>query len=246
MSLASLPMYDRPETAAANDRYWQAIRAHLGDGPDTLTRTGDLWDHWLAPDLVVSQTCGYPYRARLHGKVALVGTPDYGLDGCPPGHYRSIFVARADDRRTDLSDFADAPFAYNEPLSQSGWAAPQNHARSQGFAFTNTHQTGGHALSARAVAEGQADLAALDALTWKLIQRHDPFAAKLREIARTPPTPVLPYITAATNDPDAIFDAIAAAIADLSAEDRATLSLKGLVRLPPEAYLAIPNPLPPA
>ncbi len=246
MSLASLPMYDRPETAAANDRYWQAIRTRLGHGPDTLTRTGELWDHWLSPDLVLSQTCGYPYRARLHGLVTLVGTPDYGLDGCPPGHYRSIFVARADDPRTDLRAFADAPFAYNEPLSQSGWAAPQNHALAQGFSFTNPHQTGGHRLSARAVAEGRADLAALDALTWSLIQRHDPFAADLREIDRTTPTPVLPYITAATNDPPPLFDAIAAAIADLSPDDRTTLSLKGLVRLPPDAYLAIPNPPPPA
>jgi len=246
VSLASLPMYDRPETAAANDRFWQAIRANLGEGPDTLTRTGDLWDHWLSPDLLLSQTCGYPYRAELHGRVTLVGTPDYGLEGCPPGHYCSVFVARADDPRTTPAAFAEAPFAYNEPLSQSGWAAPANHALAQGFSFTNTIQTGGHTLSARAVAEGHADLAALDALTWHLIQRHDPFATTLREIARTEPTPVLPYITAATRDPAPIFDAIAAAIADLSPDDRDTLSLHGLVRIPSDAYLAIPNPPPPA
>lgn len=246
MSLASLPMYDRPETAAANDRYWQAIRNRLGEGPDTLTRTGDLWDHWLAPDLLLSQTCGYPFRARLHGQVTLVGTPDYGLPGCPPGHYCTVFVARTDDPRATPADFAEAPFAYNEPLSQSGWAAPQNHAASQGFTFSNTIQTGGHALSARAVAEGKADIAALDALTWALIQRHDPFATTLREIARTEPTPVLPYITALTRDPEPLFDAISAAIADLSPDDRATLSLRGLVRIPAEAYLAIPNPPPPA
>lgn len=246
MSLASLPMYDRPETAAANDRFWQAIRNRLGHGPDTLTRTGELWDHWLSPDLLLSQTCGYPYRAKLHGQVTLIGTPDYGLPGCPPGHYCSVFVARANDHRTTPADFAEAPFAYNEPLSQSGWAAPQNHAASQGFTFTNTIQTGGHALSARAVAEGRADIAALDALTWALIQRHDPFATTLREIARTEPTPVLPYITALTRDPGPLFDAISAAIADLSPDDRDTLSLRGLVRLPADAYLAIPNPPPPA
>jgi ABC-type phosphate/phosphonate transport system substrate-binding protein len=245
VSLASLPMYDRPETAAANDRFWQAIRNRLGEGPDTLTRTGELWDHWLSPDLLLSQTCGYPYRAKLHGKVTLVGTPDYGLPGCPPGHYRSVFVARTDDPRATPANFAEAPFAYNEPLSQSGWAAPQNHAAAHGFTFTNTIQTGGHVLSARAVAEGKADIAALDALTWALIQRHDPFATTLREIARTEPTPVLPYITALSRDPEPLFDAISAAIADLSPDDRDTLSLRGLVRIPPDAYLAIPNPPPP-
>jgi len=52
--------------------------------------------------------------------------------------------------------------------------------------------------------------------------------------------------TALTRDPEPLFDAISAAIADLSPDDRDTLSLRGLVRIPPDAYLAIPNPPPPA
>jgi len=42
MSLASLPMYDRPELRGAHDRYWRAIRAELGEGPEYLTRAGDV------------------------------------------------------------------------------------------------------------------------------------------------------------------------------------------------------------
>ena len=102
--IASLPMYDRPETAAANDRLWAGIRDRLrAEGlpaPEALIHgASDLWPQWTSPDLVLSQTCGYPYRSRLHGQVLLVGTPDYGVDGCAPGHYRSVFVARADDPR---------------------------------------------------------------------------------------------------------------------------------------------------
>ncbi|MEQ9260442.1 MAG: PhnD/SsuA/transferrin family substrate-binding protein [Roseovarius sp.] len=244
--IASLPMYDRPETRAANERYWQAIRAELGFGPEGLTHGGDLWAHWEAPDLLFSQTCGYPYRARLHGHVTLVGTPDYGLEGCGPGEYCSVFVVRADDPRTELADFAAARFAYNEPLSQSGWAAPQNHAAGLGFAFSNTQQTGGHRFSAEAVAEGRADIAAIDALTWRMIRRYDGFAADLRELAHTAPTPVLPYITRKGQPPEPLFAAIEAAIARLDEDTRQTLCLEGLVAIPAEAYLAIPNPPAPA
>jgi ABC-type phosphate/phosphonate transport system substrate-binding protein len=243
--IAALPMYDRAELRPANDRLWACIRSRLGCGPATLSRGGDPWAYWRAPDLVLAQACGYPYRAHLHGGVTLVGAPDCGLEGCPPGYYCSVFVARADDPRTAPAEFAQARLAYNEPLSQSGWAAPRNFARSQGFAFADTVRTGGHVASARAVAEGRADIAALDAVSWRVMRAHDAFAAQLREVGRTPPTPALPYITAAGRDPAPVFDALAAAIADLAPADRAALSLRGVVRLPADAYLAIPNPPPP-
>ena len=243
--IASLPMYDRTETRTANDRLWQGVRAKLGQGPDHLTRSGDVWDHWQSPDLILSQTCGYPYRARLHGRVTLVGTPVPDLPDCPPGYYYSVFVARADDAREMPGDFATARFAYNEALSQSGWAAPQTYAAAHGFAFSNPVQSGAHRASARAVAENRADIAALDALSWRMMTRYDPFAASLRVLARTAATPALPYITAPGRDPVAIFDALSSAISGLSDDDRKTLGISGLIWIGPEAYLAQPDPPPP-
>lgn len=244
--LASLPMYDRKETAPALDVLWTEIRARLPfDAPDRLTHGGDPWDHWTDPALVLSQACGYPYRTRLHGQVTLVGAPDCRLPGCPTGHYNSVFVARADEARTKPADFADARFAYNEALSQSGWAAPQTHAANHGFAFTRPVATGGHLASARAVAEGRADIAALDALTWRLIRRHEPVATELREIGHTAPTPALPFITARGRDAAVIRTAMRGALAALGPELRDTLSLHGVTALPEEAYLAVPNPATP-
>ena len=240
--IASLPMYDRPQTKAANDALWYAIRDGLRHGPRELTRQGDLWDHWLSPDLVFSQTCGFPYRARLHDRVTLIGTPDYGLPGCPPGYYNSVLIARANDPRSDVADFAQAPLAYNDPMSQSGWAAPQNHAAAVGFAFTTVVQSGGHANSARAVASGQADIAAIDALTWTMMQRHDGFAAGLKEVTRTEPTPALPYITARANDQATMFTAVQTAISTLSDENLSALHLRSLVWVEPAAYLDVPTP----
>ena len=95
--IAALPMYDLPPMQAANDRYWSGIRDRLrGMGvaaPQTLARgMDDLWGVWQDPGLVLAQTCGYPFRARLHGHVTLIGTPDFAVSGCAPGYYCSVFV----------------------------------------------------------------------------------------------------------------------------------------------------------
>ncbi|MGR3758971.1 phosphate/phosphite/phosphonate ABC transporter substrate-binding protein [Roseobacteraceae bacterium NS-SX3] len=243
--IAHLAMYDRPETAAANDRLWAAIRAELGRGPEQLTRDADPWDVWLAPDLLLSQTCGMPFRTRLYRKVQLVGTPDYGLPGCAPGHYTSVFVARRADAGQALGQFAGRRFAYNDALSQSGWAAPVSHMHAQDILPAELLETGGHRLSAQAVMEGRADFAALDALSWTLMQQHDAFAADLAEITRTEPTPGLPYITALDEDAEALFTAIGAAIAGLERETLDCLHLKGIQRIPVSSYLAVPTPLGP-
>ncbi len=245
--IASLPMYDRPETAPIIDQLWSEIRTRLGgDAPAHLTRGASLWDQWGSPDLVLSQTCGYPYRARLRDRVQLVATPDNRLPGCPPGHYNSVFVCRADDPRMTLAEFAEAPFAFSEPLSQSGWGAPQNHAADLGFAFSNDIYTSAHVQSARAVTEGRADIACIDALSLRLILRHDPHASALREIARTRPTPAPPFITGPGQDAGVIRAALAGAIDALTPEAQDTIGLFGLADVPEADYLGVPNPAPPS
>ncbi len=244
--IAALGMYDLPQIQGANDRFWQAIHAQLGFGPATLTRDIDYWDIWRSPDLLFAQTCGMPYRTTLHGAVQLVGTPDYGLPGCAPGYYNSVLVVRADDPRRSEDAFAGARFAYNEPLSQSGWAAPMVHLRARGVHMGALVQTGAHAASAQAVADGRADLAGLDALTWALLETHSAVASQLRVLTRTDPTPGLPYITSQRQDAQRLFNAVEAAIQSLCDTDREALHLKDLVTIPSETYLAVPTPPPPA
>ncbi len=249
--IASLGMYDFGPLKPANDRLWALIRDGLRarsiDAPESLTRgEGAYWPAWQAPDLVLSQTCGCPFRVRLHDRVTYIGTPDYGVDGCAPGYYRSVFVARTDDPRDTLAEFDGARFAYNESLSQSGWAAPQIHAARLGLSLPPGPETGGHRRSALAVAEGLADIAALDAVTYSLLQDHDPLVDRLRVVAMTDPTPGLPIIAAKGAPAGLVFDALAEAIAALAPADRSTLHLKDLVRVPEADYLAVPNPPAPA
>ncbi len=242
--IASLPMYAFPATEAAEARLWAGIRDRLRktgfDAPERLTRApGDLMAHWTDPDLLLSQTCGRPYKTFLHGKVQLVGTPDYGVEGCPPAHYRSFVVARIDDPRTELTAFRGARFAFNDPGSQSGWAALA--AEAPEVLGGAKLETGSHRASILAVREARADFAAIDAVTY----RHLAAASEttgLRIVHATAPRPGLPLITRADSDPTPIFEAARAAIAALSPPDRARLGLVGLARIPAKEYLALPDP----
>ena len=239
-------MYARPQLADAHSRLWKLIRLRLSevgiDSPSALSQDAEEFGVWLNPQLVLSQTCGMPYRLALHRNVKLVGTPDYGLIDCPAGYYRSALVVRTDDPRNDLIEFQPSILAFNEPFSQSGYASVYWHAKQRGFWFSNTLKTGQHLASAFAVAKGTASIASLDAVTWRMIQQYESIAEQLRVLEWTKPTPGLPLITSLKHDEGDIHAAVCRAIDDLSEEDQALLGINGLVKIPACDYLAIANP----
>lgn len=239
--IATLPMYDRAETAAANDTLWRLTREELGFGPKTLTRSDDIWGMWAAPDLLLGQTCNLPYRLRLHGKVQLIGSPDYQLPGCPPGYYNSVLIARADDARP-VEALLRARVIINQSHSQSGFAALWFHAQARNLVPNICAISGGHIQSALTIARGDGDIAAIDALTWRLIKRHGPHTANLREISRTAPTPATPFITSLSQEPGAIRTALRRAISRLDKDIRAMICLHGIQTLNESKYLDLPTP----
>lgn len=244
--IANLMMYQRPQLVEAHSRFWALIRKNLTDAgmecPETLSQDAAEFFVWKHPELVLSQTCGMPYRTWLHDKVQLVGTPDYGLEGCPPGFYRSAIIVRANDLRCQISQFKDAIFAYNQTYSQSGYAAPFWHLKPAGFWFETRLHVAQHLEAARAVATGRAEIASLDAVTWRNIETYEPFASELRVLEWTQPTPGLPLITALGKDADLVYSAVKGAIDDLDAQSKSQLGISGLVKIPKEDYLKIRNP----
>ena len=212
-------------------------------GPDTLTRGGDAWREWRAPDLLLAQTCGLPFRAHLHGAVTLVGTPHYDLPDCPPGHYFSYLIRRSGDGRDLISLSEQGVMAFNDGLSQSGWAAPVAHLAQMGAAPARTLRSGAHIASINAVIAKDADFAGIDALTYLLwAQAHPAAAQRIDCFEQTAPPPTLPYITARGRDAGQIARAIRRGIDALSDTDRHALRLVGLVEIPASAYLALPIP----
>jgi ABC-type phosphate/phosphonate transport system substrate-binding protein len=241
-------MYDRPENAAAHDALWSLIRDGLRDhgidAPDGLDRLTDHMDGWARPDLTLGQICNLPFRARFRGRVTPIATADYALSDTPAGYFHAVFIVRSDDLAQSVADCAGYRYALNDGLSQSGWGAPSAWAAAQGLRLNPVLLTGAHALSLLAVASGRADLAAIDAVTFRNLLRWDPAARAVRVIGRTGVSPAMTFITAPGADPAPFRAALSQAIAALDDDASDILGLRGIVELPPEAY-DIPLPTPP-
>lgn len=201
--LASLPMYlaNRPAVTAL----WQLLRQSLVDAglqrmPESLTWPDDHHAHWLDSDLLISQTCGYPFTDDLAGKVQLLGAFAYDAPHCKGIECRSVLVARAEHGHWGVEGFRGLRAAFNAPNSQSGYNAFRALVAplaANGKFFASTLETGSHAASVAAVREGRADLAAIDCVTYATLARYTPQATEgLRVIATTEAYPGLPLVTA--------------------------------------------------
>ena len=227
--IAVLPMYDRPGLRRETDELWHCIRDELRirgiDAPTDLNRKTDPYAAWRNERLVLGQTCGLPFRQQLRDVVQLLGAPDYGIDGCDPGYYRSVWIVRKDDQRRDLASFLDARLAFNSRDSQSGYAAALDDA---GGVFAMEIQTGAHVESLRAIASGKADIAAIDAVTWRYAQNFETCISGLRVLGATKPTPGLPFITSRAFALEKVRTAVESGIEKLSVTCRKTLGIHGL------------------
>jgi ABC-type phosphate/phosphonate transport system substrate-binding protein len=248
-------MYDWPELAEATDAVWASIRRALDRrglaAPERLARAADLWSVWRAPDLLLSETCGAPLVRQLRAHTLYVATPVYAVDGWRGPTYRSAIVmrrggafARRVAARGGCEGLSGGAAAINDRDSVSGfWSLASRDLRPDAIL-----ETGAHRVSARRVAAGMADYAAIDALCWRLIQRFDPAVAAALEVTGwTAPMPAPPFITAASRGP-----AVAALIADALAEGVAApdaaaacaeIGLAGVERIGIEAYEAALTPL---
>ena len=230
-------MYDLPEVRWAHDALWDAIAARLRDAgvadvPAELTRDCALSDHWASPDLLLSQTCGYPLVTRFAGRLTVIATPVYRAPGCEGPTYRSAFVVAESSAARDLSDLRGAVCAVNERTSHSGMnalrAAIAPLAGGAPF-FREVRLTGAHVASVASVQVGEADVCAIDAVTHALLARHRPAALEgTRVLGLSTSAPALPYVTrarASAGEIASIRDALAAAIGapELSAAREALL-----------------------
>ncbi len=238
--IAVLPMYDFPWTARANDALWASISARLNDAgveaPRQLTRGPDLAAQWRSPGLILGQACGYPYVTALKDAVTLMAAPEYAFPGCEGAAHRSFLVCRAHDPRRALGEFRGSTAALNAHDSNTGmnlFRAAIAPIAAGAPLFGAVVVTGSHEASLKAVAEGQADLASIDCVSFALIERgRRGLVEHIAVVAESPLSPGLPFIAAARHEPPTIAaarEALLAALGDPDlAEARKTLGLKGV------------------
>jgi len=250
MRLASLAMYTTPAPiAAATDTLWAYIRdrlrqSALADVPDSLDKTVVYDQAWLRPNLLLAQTCGFPYVKKLRGQVQLVATPVYDLPGCDGPLNRSRIIVAKASPAASLKDLRGLAAAINEPGSNSGsnlFRAAIAPLAKEGRFFASVIETGGHLASIDAVASGKADVAAIDCVTFGNTLRFDPDRlAHVRVLAETPDGPGLPFITstATTDDELALMQRILSEVSTVPelAAVRDVLSLRRFDILTDGAY----------
>lgn len=201
--LISLPMYDvhHPDTEALLAALRHLLREEGLDGDGLLySEPEDRLSHWQDPQLLLSQTCGYPLRALLPN-VQVVGTFHYQAAGCDGFNYSSQLIVREADAGKALADFRGKRVVCNSDDSQSGYHGLRSLVaplQIDGKFFSDIAFSGSHRQSLAEVQAGTSDIAAIDAVTLALVARHEPErVAGLVSIGTTALAPGLPMITSA-------------------------------------------------
>jgi ABC-type phosphate/phosphonate transport system substrate-binding protein len=241
--IAALPMYN---VTPALDLEWRAwlvdVLRRVKPACRIVEPDEELHGFWRRPNLLLSQTCGYPLIHGLHEQVQLIATPRFDAPGCEGAHYSSVLVTRVDAQFDTLASCRGARAAYNQDDSNSGMnvfrhaVAPHSRA---GMFFSAVLRTGSHLGSLRAVADDRADVAAVDCVTFAFVRDMLPeLARKVRAIGMTATSPSLPLIASGTVPPatiEALRDALNETL-EIRPERAKRLRLQGFSVLPLADY----------
>jgi ABC-type phosphate/phosphonate transport system substrate-binding protein len=248
---ASLPMYNLPEMREVNAAFWAALRGILGEAgleaPQTLSFEQPPVPDRIGGEVLFSQTCGYPLETIFRGQAIRLGTPCYDVAGCDGPSHCGVFVVPSDSRALALRDLAGSVFLLNSRHSNSGMNLPRRAlaeiASGRGF-FAKVIETGSQPGNLDRIARGEGDATAVDCVTYEFWRRYRPAAAeRTRILARTPPSPAIPFVTAAATPPETV-EILRAALRRVAREERfaaarAGLLIKDIVDVPAERYRAL-------
>ncbi|WP_136620533.1 MULTISPECIES: phosphate/phosphite/phosphonate ABC transporter substrate-binding protein [Mesorhizobium] len=194
----------------------------------------DFHKLWVHPALLFAQTCWGPMELGLSKHVQVVGQPSYdAYEGGQGEFYSSALVMRTGEGPVVRSPADGSPllpldlirgkrFTFNSLDSMSGFLGLTRDLDAMGESldmFASRSESGGHRASIVAIAEGRADVAAIDCESWALAQRFEPAAKKVAVVGWTGRRKGLPYITAATT-PERTVRAMREALAGLAEQPR--------------------------
>lgn len=240
--IANLPMYDWPEIEHAHDNLWYSIQKKLNssgvDAPKLLYRDDDLFSIWQNEEMLIGQTCGWPFANMLGDCCIPIAAINYDIEDCPPGTYNCVYIGQSKkdirflkDRETLLEA---GKIAVNSNISQSGFHVFKEITKlpsDVGVPEDIRLVTGSHRSSIAAVAEGKAQLAAIDTVCFELARAHDPDIVKnVSVLGRSIPKPGPPIVTSKRFKGiiPALLEALAFGIYNLSEADQKALLIRGM------------------
>jgi ABC-type phosphate/phosphonate transport system substrate-binding protein len=201
----------------------------------------------LAPGLWFGHTCGYPLMKRLRRQVAPFCVPLFDVPGTDGKQYTSRIIVAADSTIESIIDSRGRVAAMNNPDSNSGMNVLRNavaQVHEGGDFFARVLTTGGHLYSLQAVAEGAADIAAIDCVSYQLIEDWRPeLCARVRIIADSVKTCGLPLVMShaalAETDSGRLVASLNEALATCGGEVAGTLHLAGFAEATLDDYRSI-------
>jgi ABC-type phosphate/phosphonate transport system substrate-binding protein len=232
---------DAPQTIARRNGDLPPVPGGIHDAQGALIAPAtlppnelDFHKLWLHPALLFAQTCWGPMELGLSNHVQVVGQPSYdAYEGGQGELYSSALVMRTGEGpevRSPVDGGASLPldlirgkrFTFNSLDSMSGIIALTRDLQAAGESldiFASRSESGGHRGSIVAVAEGKADIAAIDCESWALARRFEPAARKVAIVGWTARRKGLPFITARAT-PEKTVRAMREALAGLAEQPR--------------------------
>lgn len=204
-----------------------------------------LSDLWRRDDLGLVMMCGLPFSRRVPAASVIAAPvptpPQYGGQSI----YMSYLAVRADARYSRLEDTFGRNAGYTLRDSQSGYFAFRHHLLEHFGRDDQYASVFGGLMNPRgivqALADGRIDVGPLDSYVFDLMRASDPeFAAQVKVIAMTDPTPMPAFVCSASVDSDTLAR-LRAACLEVSAAThlaglRATLLLERFIVPDPGAY----------
>lgn len=249
--IASLPWYDFTEIRSSTNALWCRLAQNLRKRglkhvPVALNREIPHEAQWRSGQLLFSQSCGYDVLVR-ENHLRILATPVYTPNACPGGYYSSMIVVRADSRFTCLEDLRRSRCVINTPTSHSGMNvlralfAPMSR---NGRFFESVWRTGSHEASLAMIAHRHADVAAIDCITYALLERHRVRALReLRVLCCSPRFPAPPYVVGSQVSESEVHQIRVALVETLASPDmrrvKDSLLIKDVVDLPLRSYQSI-------
>jgi ABC-type phosphate/phosphonate transport system substrate-binding protein len=208
--VASTRMYNvAPSTTQAWTRLLEAVSARAGIPLAVIPHAfpAPLEELWSRPDLGCAFMCGWPLAQENLSVItprpilaAPVPISEWSED---QPVYRSDFLVAADAPFNDIIETFGKRFAFNARTSHSGYNMPRAHLSQHAAHAPLFAELVGPLTTPRrcleAVAEGRAELTAIDSYAMQLLRRYDPdFAARVRAIGHTARSPIPPLVASPT------------------------------------------------
>lgn len=205
------------------------------------------FDQLRNPNLLLGHTCGYPLMRFLRDDCQPFCVPLFDVDGCDGKYYSSHLIVPADSDIITLSECQNKIVGLNGYDSNSGMNVLR-HAVSRlnppPVFFSKAIETGSHFNSLVAVANDQADIAAIDCVSFALIKDEWPdLVNKVRSIEFSERTCGLPFVVPDSgfnsDKKEQLLHALTLALSRLAEPDRNRLHLIGFEAVMPEDFQSI-------